>query len=176
MSSEMREWKFGDRVEWQDSPGNWHEAVIIGQREGHDCTEYEAILADGDRVAWYAFGRFRALLARTEAGADGAVAFRIALGDCIWQDRVFHAPSHDLAVERGTPIEYAYTHPQDASGDAVTEADIVALVAGPYKYHHKMDEQAEREAKAFDRCRELTIQKVQTFFAMRAAMQAKEAK
>ena len=32
-------------------------------------------------------------------------------------------------------------------------------------YHHKMDEQAEREGKAFDRCRELTIQKIRTYFA-----------
>lgn len=56
--------------------------------------------------------------------------------------------------------------------DAVTEEAIVALVAGPYKYHHKMDEQAEREGKAFDRCRELTIQHIRTYFATRNACDA----
>ena len=39
-------------------------------------------------------------------------------------------------------------------------------------YHHKMDEAAMREARAFDRCRELTIQNIQTWCAMRRAMLA----
>lgn len=56
--------------------------------------------------------------------------------------------------------------------DAVNEEAIVALVAGPYMYHHKMDDHAIREGKAFDRCRELTIQNVRTFFATRNACDA----
>lgn len=59
------------------------------------------------------------------------------------------------------------------AGVAVTEDEILALIAGPHNYHHKMDEHAEREADAFNRCRELTIQNVRTFFAMRNAMEQK---
>lgn len=153
MSSEMRglvrKWKFNLRLLGPD----------VARRVLESC------IADVD-----------ALLARTEAGADGAEVLRLR--------HLLAATEEQVRVLTGM-VERGQAHhermmklmgPQDASGDAVTEADIVALVAGPYKYHHKMDEQAEREAKAFDRCRELTIQKVQTFFAMRAAMQAKEAK
>ena len=56
--------------------------------------------------------------------------------------------------------------------DAVAESELLALVAGPYMYHHKMDEAAMREARAFDRCRELTIQNIQTWCATRRAMTA----
>ena len=59
-----------------------------------------------------------------------------------------------------------------ADGEWVPEAELLALVAGPYMYHHKMDEAAMREARAFDRCRELTIQNIQTWCAMRRAMLA----
>src|SRR5690606_26934562 len=51
---------------------------------------------------------------------------------------------------------------QAQGGGEVPEAELIALVAGPYHYHHKMDEAAEREGKAFDRCRELTIQNIRT--------------
>ena len=52
---------------------------------------------------------------------------------------------------------------QAQGGGEVPEAELIALVAGPYHYHHKMDEAAEREGKAFDRCRELTIQNIRTW-------------
>ena len=60
--------------------------------------------------------------------------------------------------------------PQAQGGGEVPEAELIALVAGPYHYHHKMDEAAEREGKAFDRCRELTIQNIRTWCATRRAM------
>lgn len=55
-------------------------------------------------------------------------------------------------------------------GGEVPESELIALVAGPYHYHHKMDEAAEREGKAFDRCRELTIQNIRAWCATRRAM------
>jgi hypothetical protein len=120
MSSEMRELIAKWRSELLDLPVGDSEWVVMARSlaKNYNC----ALNSCADEL--------EALLARTEAGADGAVAFRIALGDCIWQDRVFHAPSHDLAVERGTPIEYAYTHPQDASGDAEYSDRIADLIGG----------------------------------------------
>ena len=70
---------------------------------------------------------------------------------------------------------YAVIVPPDAQAQGVgeaLEAELIALVAGPYHYHHKMDEHAEREGKAFDRCRELTIQNIRTWCATRRAMLA----
>lgn len=61
---------------------------------------------------------------------------------------------------------------QAQGGGEALEAELIALVAGPYHYHHKMDEHAEREGKAFDRCRELTIQNIRTWCATRRAMLA----
>jgi len=59
-----------------------------------------------------------------------------------------------------------------AAADAISEEAVIALVAGPYMYHHKMDDHAMREGKAFDRCRELTIQNIRTYFATRKAIDA----
>ena len=83
----------------------------------------------------------------------------------------FGAPidSHAIAVR---VIAKALAHQVPADGEWVPEAELLALVAGPYMYHHKMDEAAMREARAFDRCRELTIQNIQTWCAMRRAMLA----
>jgi hypothetical protein len=64
----------------------------------------------------------------------------------------------------------AAQQPIREGGGEVSEAELIALVAGPYMYHHKMDEAAEREARAFDRCREMTIQNIQTWCATRRAM------
>jgi hypothetical protein len=52
----------------------------------------------------------------------------------------------------------------------ITGVAVMALVAGPINYHHKMDEHAVRESKAFDRCRDLTIQNIKVYFAARYAM------
>ena len=52
----------------------------------------------------------------------------------------------------------------------VPEAELLALVAGPYMYHHKMNELQEREAKGFDRCRELTMENIRIWCATRRAM------
>lgn len=61
---------------------------------------------------------------------------------------------------------------QPASGEAVAwpEEELIALVAGPYVYHHKMDDAATREGSAFDRCRDLTIQNIRTWCAMQRAV------
>ena len=67
--------------------------------------------------------------------------------------------------DRTTPRNLTKT-PEARAGDC-TRDEIVALVAGPFMYHHKMDEAATREAKAFDRCRELTIQRIDVFFELR---------
>jgi len=53
----------------------------------------------------------------------------------------------------------------------VTEEEVMSLVAGPYTYHHKMDDAAEREGKAFDRCRSMTLENIGTFFANRRLSQ-----
>lgn len=66
----------------------------------------------------------------------------------------------------------ASTPAQAVSVPDVTEDQIVALVAGPYFYHHKMNHADIRAAEAFDRCRELTIQNIGTYFATRRAMLA----
>lgn len=72
----------------------------------------------------------------------------------------------------GTKL-YAHTAPEPtASGAVVTREDVEALVAGPYMYHHKMNELQEREAKGFDRCRELTLKNIEIFFTARCAMSA----
>lgn len=57
------------------------------------------------------------------------------------------------------------THEEAREAYPVTQAEIIRLVAGPYMWHHKMDDDDEREAKAFDRCRELTIEKIKVHFA-----------
>lgn len=52
---------------------------------------------------------------------------------------------------------------------APSESEVIGLVAGPAKWHHKMNEIQEREAEAFDRCREITIANIKTWFAVRNA-------
>lgn len=55
---------------------------------------------------------------------------------------------------------------QVTEGYALVDKEAAkALVAGPFMHHHKMNELQEREAKGFDRCRELTLEKIDTFFA-----------
>ena len=61
--------------------------------------------------------------------------------------------------------------PAASEGDGrVPEAELLALVSGPYMYHHKMNELQEREAKGFDRCRELTMENIRIWCATRRAM------
>lgn len=64
------------------------------------------------------------------------------------------------------------TAPPAQRPSGVDEDTLIALVAGPYHYHHKMDEAAEREGKAFDRCRELTIQNIRAWCATQRALAA----
>lgn len=61
---------------------------------------------------------------------------------------------------------------EHGGGGEVLEAELIALVSGPYNYHHKMDDVAERIARAFDRCRELTIENIRAWCANRRAMLA----
>ena len=88
-----------------------------------------------------------------------------------------HCTDHQRHVWGCRPCEEAAgkfneTAEQQQGGGEALEAELIALVAGPYHYHHKMDEHAEREGKAFDRCRELTIQNIRTWCATRRAMLA----
>lgn len=57
-----------------------------------------------------------------------------------------------------------------ADGVRLTESDVVALVAGPYMYHHKMNDLQTRYAEGFDRCREMTIDSIKTRFAIEATL------
>lgn len=68
-----------------------------------------------------------------------------------------------MSETRVVPVEATYP---------MTRDQLVALVAGPYMYHHKMDEAASREADAFNRCRDMTIERIDVLIATRNAMLA----
>lgn len=76
----------------------------------------------GDGISRATYEKARTLLARTEAGADGAVAcYRLihpSLGATSWIEGLPSDYMRDYAQREGTTIELAYTRPQDASGDA----------------------------------------------------------
>lgn len=61
-----------------------------------------------------------ALLARTEAGADGAVAYRVRRGNGSWGIPHEYLPGSPATIaalcDEGCEVQYL--HPQDASGDA----------------------------------------------------------
>ena len=46
----------------------------------------------------------------------------------------------------------------------VSESEVLSLIPSAHLYHHKMNDQAERDANAFNRCRDLAITNVQTYF------------
>jgi len=77
---------------------------------------------------------------------------------------------HDIAV-RAITAALRTKQPAPSEGDGrVPEAELLALVSGPYMYHHKMNELQEREAKGFDRCRELTMENIRIWCATRQSM------
>lgn len=73
------------------------------------------------------------------------------------------------SVPLRTVHELILANPTPGGAREVTEAAVIELVSGPFMYHHKMNELQERYAQGFDRCRELTLENVKVFFAIRAA-------
>lgn len=115
--------------------------------------------------------QWRAWLAARMAapeGAQGAVATVTMLAysatDRTGMVRWGGEDGDPIPVKRGDKL---YAHPPADAEDA-----IAALVAGPHKFHHKMDHAAEREAKAFNLCRKLTLQNIATYFATKRAIDA----
>ena len=51
----------------------------------------------------------------------------------------------------------------------VAVGELIALVPSVYMAHHKEDNTQTRAREAFNRCREMTIQNIQTHFAIKAA-------
>ena len=140
---------------------------------------------DGSDVEWNAYDTSQMEAYARIAYADGYAAAKATPTDPkagAWPDdvreriRVAIRGSRDLAdaVDNVMAALTAAAPQAPVGGEwvLVPEDELVALVAGPYKWHHKMDDAAMREAKAFDRCRELTIQNIRTWCAARRAMLA----
>ena len=114
-----------------------------------------------------------------EQEADVEQAIRTAQRFCDEKETLYERlkyisrdpPSRIAAAIRTLITALRTKQPAASEGDGrVPEAELLALVAGPYMYHHKMNELQEREAKGFDRCRELTMENIRIWCATRQAM------